>query len=81
MAKKKNKKPEDATKDPMDKLLEQLKELQEHLTPEEQAQVDSLESQERHLKIKKLLERAKKRAAVPMPNMDKGNKRKTGVIA
>ena len=40
MAKKKNKKPEDATKDPMDKLLEQLKELQEHLTPEEQAQVD-----------------------------------------
>ena len=81
MANKKNKKPEDATKDPRDKLLEQLKELQEHLTPEEQAQVDSLESQERHLKIKKLLERAKKRAPVPMPNMEKGNKRKTGVIA
>ena len=81
MAKKKNKKPEDATKGPIDKLLEQLKELKEHLTPEEQAQVDSLESQERHLKIKKLLERAKKRAPVPMPNMEKGNKRKTGVIA
>ena len=78
---KKSKPPKDATVDPLDKMMDQLKELKEHLTPEEKAQLDSLESEQRHLKIKKLLERAKKRAPVPMPNMEKGNKRKTGVKA
>ena len=74
-------KPKDATVDPIDKLMDQLKELQEHLTPEEEAQLDSLESEQRHLKIKKLLERAKKRAPVPMPNKKKGKTRKTGDTA
>ena len=74
-------KPNDATVDPLDKKMDQLKELKEHLTSEEKAQLDSLESEQRHLKIKKLLERAKKRAPVPMPNMKKGKTRKTGEIA
>ena len=80
----KAKKPNDGTKTPLEKMLEQLKELGGVLTPEEQAQIDSIDTErreQRHLKIKKLLERAKKRAPVPMPNMKKVKKRKTGVIA
>jgi predicted RNA-binding protein with RPS1 domain len=76
--------PKDATIDPLDKLMDQLKEFKEHLTPKEQAEIDSLDADQRkkrHLKIKKLLERAKKRAPVPMPTMKESNKRKTGVIA
>jgi hypothetical protein len=76
--------PKDATIDPLDKLFDQLKEFKGLLTPKEQAEIDSLDAvhrKKRHLKIKKLLERAKKRAPVPMPNMKEGNKRKTGVIA
>ena len=80
----KSKKPEDGTKSQLDKMLEQLKGMGGVLTPEEQAEIDSIDTarrEQRHLKIKKLLERAKKRAPVPMPNMKKVKKRKTGVIA
>jgi|TARA_R110000787_G_scaffold108051_2_gene216301 hypothetical protein len=80
----KGKKPEDGTKSQLDKMLEQLKGMGGVLTPEEQAEIDSIDTarrEQRHLKIKKLLERAKKRAPVPMPIMKKVKKRKTGVIA
>lgn len=80
----KSKKPEDGTKSQLDKMLEQLKGMGGVLTPEEQAEIDSIDTarrEQRHLKIKKLLERAKKRAPVPMPNMKKVKKKKTGVIA
>ena len=50
----KAKKPKDGTKTPLEKMLEQLKELGGVLTPEEQAQIDSIDTErreQRHLKI------------------------------